>query len=38
MGAFEGVRSHFAKNQSEIEELIETKVSNGIIWKTRSFK
>ena len=25
MGAFEGVRSHFAKNQSEIEELIEAK-------------
>ena len=25
MGAFEGVCSHFAKNQSEVEELIEAK-------------
>ena len=25
MGAFEGVYSHFAKNQSEVEELIEAK-------------
>ena len=38
MGTFEGECSHFAKNQSEVEELIEQKVSNGIIWKTRSFK